>query len=139
MLVIGLQNGPFPLTLLMTADQKLLLGVRFYFYIMIGIVIFVSVMALTSAIVIIFRRRRGIFSAAYMVNLTRNMDHFEIHMPSIPAVVSDSEPCPICLQGIEVKEEIRRTPCEHTFHTACLDCWCQQNLSCPVCRSDFSA
>jgi len=127
------------LTLLMTAEQKLLLGVTFYYYIMIGIVIFVSILVLTSAIVIVLKRRQSIFSAAYAVDLTSNLDHFDLHMPSLPANTADYEPCPICLQSIQVKEEIRRTPCEHIFHTNCLDCWCIHNLNCPVCRSDFSA
>lgn len=46
--------------------------------------------------------------------------------------------CPICLQQIEERELVRKTPCNHIFHNMCIDCWCAKILNCPVCRSDLS-
>lgn len=46
--------------------------------------------------------------------------------------------CPICLQNIEDNEIIRSTPCDHVFHSVCLDVWCKKNVNCPVCRSDLA-
>lgn len=74
MLIIGVANGPAALTLTLTAEQQVLLGVRFYYYIMIGILVFVGFMAATSAFTILLRRRGSLFSAAYAGQ--SNIDHF---------------------------------------------------------------
>ena len=42
-------------------------------------------------------------------------------------------PCTVCLEEIEVGAEVRRLPCTHAFHTACIDPWLTQKASCPVC------
>ncbi|KAL6453976.1 TUL1 Transmembrane E3 ubiquitin-protein ligase 1 [Candida maltosa Xu316] len=56
--------------------------------------------------------------------------------------------CPICMTDLNlpvvVKEENKKkvntkeymiTPCDHVFHTECLESWMQLKLQCPVCRS----
>lgn len=77
--MVGLQNGPKKLILTMNAEQKVLPVVKFYYYIMIGIMVFVSVMAIISAVVFVLRRRR--FSG-YVIDNSINLDHFDIYMPS---------------------------------------------------------
>lgn len=44
------------------------------------------------------------------------------------------ECCPICLIDYVDGDEIRTLPCEHGFHTACVDAWLGNNASCPACR-----
>jgi hypothetical protein len=145
MLIVGVANNWRPLTLTLTATQKLVLGLTFYYFIMVGLMVFVSVLALISAVIFMLRRgflRRFIDqgAAAVLHDNEVNLDHFDLFMPSLPTPAHlHGQSCPICLQDLTSKEEVRTTPCDHAFHTNCLDYWCRQNLSCPVCRSDLSA
>ena len=48
--------------------------------------------------------------------------------------------CAICLNNITSRSErsARTLPCNHKFHTACINRWKRQgNYTCPVCRRDF--
>jgi len=45
------------------------------------------------------------------------------------------EDCSICLKRINNDDLKQKTPCEHTFHTACLSRWTQANNFCPLCRT----
>jgi hypothetical protein len=40
-------------------------------------------------------------------------------------------------QPFEGREEIRRTPCKHLFHTQCITGWFRVDHTCPMCRSDI--
>lgn len=43
--------------------------------------------------------------------------------------------CSICLDDYEPESKLRRIPCEHLFHTKCLDKWLTENsYKCPLCR-----
>merc|ERR1712226_663522 len=45
------------------------------------------------------------------------------------------ETCVICLDDFEVGDELRILPCNHVYHTNCVDPWLLQNLRvCPQCR-----
>ncbi|ELU11856.1 hypothetical protein CAPTEDRAFT_219920, partial [Capitella teleta] len=44
--------------------------------------------------------------------------------------------CKICLSEFEDKEEVRRLPCLHQYHTACIDEWLRMKAQCPTCRCD---
>ncbi|KAJ1731816.1 hypothetical protein LPJ72_003745 [Coemansia sp. Benny D160-2] len=45
--------------------------------------------------------------------------------------------CAICLEEINEGEIIRKLPCPHVFHSACIDRWllCQSSV-CPLCKRD---
>lgn len=45
------------------------------------------------------------------------------------------EPCPICLEPIEVHKS-HLTPCFHCFHDKCLYLWGKK--TCPVCRGKLT-
>ncbi len=45
--------------------------------------------------------------------------------------------CSICLCDFESDEDIRNLPCEHLYHTECIDKWFVQNVNCPMCRCDM--
>lgn len=42
--------------------------------------------------------------------------------------------CSVCLCSFEEGELLRRLPCGHSYHSACLDRWLLTNASCPRCR-----
>lgn len=47
--------------------------------------------------------------------------------------------CSICMTDIDGKnrKEYMVTPCDHVFHTSCLESWMQFKLQCPTCRSSL--
>eukprot|EP00802_Teleaulax_amphioxeia_P014113 Tamp_14173.p1 GENE.Tamp_14173~~Tamp_14173.p1 ORF type:complete len:327 (-),score=28.85 Tamp_14173:633-1613(-) len=49
--------------------------------------------------------------------------------------------CNICLSSFEEGEVLRTLPCEHAFHSSCIDQWLleSKNSTCPCCRLNVSA
>lgn len=47
---------------------------------------------------------------------------------------SKSQDCSICLEGFMEGDKLICLPCEHTFHSDCLDPWVQTCGDCPYCR-----
>ena len=44
--------------------------------------------------------------------------------------------CPICLDNFSVESQILSTPCDHFFHSECINNWMLTgSLTCPICRS----
>mmetsp|Transcript_1851 Transcript_1851/g.5582 ORF Transcript_1851/g.5582 Transcript_1851/m.5582 type:complete len:628 (+) Transcript_1851:128-2011(+) len=46
----------------------------------------------------------------------------------------DQTECMVCLCPFEEGERVRRLPCNHVFHTACVDEWLGRDAHCPLCR-----
>jgi len=45
--------------------------------------------------------------------------------------------CTICLEDFNDQDEVRMLFCKHIFHKICVDKWLtENNVTCPVCRSD---
>ncbi|KRH92721.1 putative E3 ubiquitin ligase [Pseudoloma neurophilia] len=45
--------------------------------------------------------------------------------------------CSICLSDVRIKERIRVLPCDHEFHSKCVDKWLRkQENCCPICRKE---
>jgi len=45
--------------------------------------------------------------------------------------------CPICLEGITADcSSISVLPCQHIFHTECINTWWETHTECPTCRSN---
>jgi hypothetical protein len=42
--------------------------------------------------------------------------------------------CSICLENLEHGQNVKRLPCIHLFHCACIDKWLNQSGVCPVCK-----
>ncbi|KAL6223911.1 hypothetical protein ACLB2K_002768 [Fragaria x ananassa] len=53
-----------------------------------------------------------------------------------PAVESlpTMEVCAVCIEALELGDEIRETPCKHTYHSRCIRQWLAHHTSCPICR-----
>lgn len=45
--------------------------------------------------------------------------------------------CAICISDYNVGDELRVLPCNHTFHTSCVDIWLKQSKACPMCKQDI--
>lgn len=43
--------------------------------------------------------------------------------------------CSVCLSQFEAGDRVRKLPCEHEFHSSCIDRWLlSMNQTCPCCR-----
>lgn len=50
----------------------------------------------------------------------------------------EPESCAICLEDYESGDELRLLPCNHLFHTMCVDSWlCAHQKFCPICKYDI--
>ncbi|KAF5134666.1 E3 ubiquitin-protein ligase ZNRF3 [Metarhizium brunneum] len=46
--------------------------------------------------------------------------------------------CAICLDVLKDDDMVRRLPCQHYFHSSCLDTWyLRQHNTCPLCKTPF--
>lgn len=55
------------------------------------------------------------------------------------SVPQNNNNCPICLQQIQVREDISIIDnCSHEFHHMCLINWLNRNRTCPICRYELN-
>lgn len=47
--------------------------------------------------------------------------------------------CAVCLSDFELGDGLRKLPCGHSFHRACIDTWLKRNKVCPLCLQDIEA
>ena len=48
------------------------------------------------------------------------------------------EACSICLQDMDAKSRISRSPCGHYFHKECISKWIiERRITCPLCNDDL--
>ncbi|KAJ2862711.1 hypothetical protein GGH94_004087 [Coemansia aciculifera] len=49
------------------------------------------------------------------------------------------ENCAVCLEDFNAGEDVRRLPCRHYFHIACIDPWLSERAAtCPLCNFDVA-
>ena len=46
--------------------------------------------------------------------------------------------CLICMEAIEVKQEVVKLTCLHYYHHKCISKWLTKKSSCPICRQPVS-
>lgn len=46
--------------------------------------------------------------------------------------------CMVCLSDFVQGEELRRLPCQHCFHTQCIDEWLSRCTECPICKGNVA-
>jgi len=49
----------------------------------------------------------------------------------------DVPTCSICLDEYENGDDLTRLPCQHTYHTQCIDAWCSNHVRCPLCNANL--
>ena len=47
------------------------------------------------------------------------------------------ESCSICLEEFKTGDNIKKLNCTHIFHKECLEPWLNNNINCPMCRTDI--
>lgn len=45
--------------------------------------------------------------------------------------------CSVCLCDFEKEEELKKLPCRHVFHEACIMKWLENHSTCPICKSSL--
>ena len=44
--------------------------------------------------------------------------------------------CSVCLSDIEQGDKMKKLPCDHMYHVACIDRWLTRSRACPMCKHD---
>jgi hypothetical protein len=52
-------------------------------------------------------------------------------------IETEYESCTICRERFQSNSIIRKLQCGHIFHIGCIDQWFENNVRCPVCRTDL--
>ncbi len=52
-------------------------------------------------------------------------------------IETEYESCTICRERFQSNSIVRKLHCGHIFHIGCIDTWFENNIRCPVCRSDL--
>lgn len=47
------------------------------------------------------------------------------------------ESCPICYIDYKVGDKLKKLPCEHVFHTPCIEEWLKKKAKCPMCNHEI--
>jgi hypothetical protein len=55
------------------------------------------------------------------------------------AAGEEEEDCPICLESMDPGQEVSTLPCQHQYHTACINRWLRGNKVCSICRRPIDA
>ncbi|MES1919484.1 hypothetical protein MHBO_001309 [Bonamia ostreae] len=53
------------------------------------------------------------------------------------SVLKMQKVCSVCLENLDLGNELRSLPCSHFFHTECIDKWFELSTKCPVCNKNF--
>ena len=81
------------------------------------------------------KTERWAMIAAAEVSKLPTFQYSSVTENNIAAKIDDGEhKCLVCQFDYEHKEELRRLPCGHCFHTTCVDVWLQEKDVCPYCR-----
>lgn len=81
---------------------------------------------------------RGDFEDVKVVLTTEEFDaleKLEVHKGNM--VEYANKDCNVCIETYKEGDKLIRLHCQHTFHEECIKNWlCNENVKCPVCRSD---
>jgi hypothetical protein len=103
-----------------------------YFGLLLPIIIVISICLCTPCILVIFQYIGADSSTgAQQADISR--------LPTRNLTECPEDPCSICQEEYEVGDEVRDLPCEHYFHSACIDRWLYIQKKCPLCRHDITA
>lgn len=107
-------------------------------------VIFVAIMRLLVTLIVFYHsfppRAQDDQQAPKPRGATQDViDHMPLvqfsEMPEKQSTMETS--CAVCLSEFEWCDQLRRLPCGHHFHKACIDRWLKRNKVCPLCLQDI--
>ncbi|CAH8528624.1 unnamed protein product [Dicrocoelium dendriticum] len=53
-------------------------------------------------------------------------------------LLSSHKTCSICFEDYKLSETVTQLPCQHIYHTSCVNTWLKQHATCPICRKDLN-
>jgi hypothetical protein len=74
--------------------------------------------------------------ASYLTSDAEAILAEELSTPFVERTTSNID-CAVCQEHFQDGENVRRLPCNHQFHTACVDPWLQMHARCPLCNSQM--
>lgn len=102
-----------------------------YFGLLLPIIIVISICLCTPCILVIFQYIGG--------DTSQGARQSEINgLPTRNLQEAVEEECAICQEPYAQGDEVRDLPCEHFFHSACIDRWLVIQKKCPLCRHDIT-
>lgn len=51
--------------------------------------------------------------------------------------VEKKKECSVCMDTFIIDDEAKQLPCDHLFHTKCIDPWLELHNTCPICRTNI--
>ena len=70
---------------------------------------------------------------------TVNEDDYSKFSIATSEMTNDNEICSICLEEIEMNQNIRVLNCFHKYHKNCIEEWLNISLICPQCNCEFKS
>mmetsp|Transcript_23565 Transcript_23565/g.41703 ORF Transcript_23565/g.41703 Transcript_23565/m.41703 type:complete len:310 (-) Transcript_23565:198-1127(-) len=121
---------------------ELFLAVKWWVHLQAVVLLTGSLAILASRCLVQWLQRRSRYpigvDAALIVARTMDEVKFDtaVHRDLLDEK-GEVESCSVCQEPFDNKKIIRRTPCGHLFHDACLVAWYQRKPTCPLCRSNL--
>ncbi|CAD8057807.1 unnamed protein product [Paramecium sonneborni] len=100
----------------------------------IGVVVF-SILIIIC-LIIQFRKQLKVLSIDTQEIVIEMLDKYMPSQKVSAEMLNDF--CCICLLNYEQNDNVRETPCDHTFHDKCIMEWFRKNKNCPCCRLKFT-
>jgi len=106
-----------------------------YFGLLLPIIIVISICLCTPCILVVFQYLGADSSQAASQAEIRRLPTRTLCADDIG---EDTNPCSICQEDFAADEEVRDLPCQHYFHSHCIDQWLVIQKKCPLCRHDIT-
>jgi len=66
------------------------------------------------------------------------LQRLSVHKFAETDAAGEEMQCSICIEAFEASDEVRKLPCGHYFHRACIDEWLRKSMACPMCNADVA-
>lgn len=48
---------------------------------------------------------------------------------------TEADTCAICIEELKIYQSVKELPCNHFFHSKCINEWFMVKLKCPLCKN----